>query len=159
LTHTANDRGKGYVFVAIQFTLIGLIIISVVLENVYLHHAVSSISRIAGIILLITSLFVIIVTLSNFKQMVTPNPVPRDSAVLITNGIYKYIRHPMYLSALSGLIGLALFYCSYYALILCAAGIFFITIKIKYEETFLTAKFPQYKEYSLKSKKLLPFIY
>lgn len=159
MTHTVNERAKGYIFVVIQFVLAGLIIISAILESVYLHHSISSVSRIAGIILLTISLFVIIITLINFRQIVTPNPVPRDSAVLVTNGIYRYIRHPMYLSVLSGLTGLTLFYCSYYTLILCSAGVIFITIKIKYEETFLTARFHEYKAYSKKSKKLIPFIY
>jgi protein-S-isoprenylcysteine O-methyltransferase Ste14 len=159
LTHTVNVRTKGYIFVILQFTIAGLIIISALLEPIYLNHTGNYTIRIIGGLLLISGLLIIVVTLINFRQLITPNPVPRDSAQLRTTGIYGYIRHPMYLSVLTALIGFTLYYNSYYTLILCFAGVIFITIKIRFEEKYLNEKFDDYKSYSLRTKKLIPFIY
>jgi protein-S-isoprenylcysteine O-methyltransferase Ste14 len=159
LTHTANSRTKGYIFVILQFTIAGLIIISALFEKKYVYHLENYFIRIVGSVFLLLGLFIFVVTLINFGQLITPNPVPRDSAQLKTTGIYKYIRHPMYLAVLLMLIGFTLYYNSYFTLVLCAAGVLFILIKIGYEESYLVDKFPEYKNYSLKSKKLLPYIY
>lgn len=86
-------------------------------------------------------------------------PHVKPGAKLVTGGIYRYIRHPMYLAVL----GLCLsFLCSNFSVL--NALVFFILfltlyLKILLEEVNLLAVFPQYASYIKKSKRLLPFIW
>lgn len=91
------------------------------------------------------------------KLRITPD-VARG-ATLIKKGPYKYLRHPMYTSVLLVCFGLLLsnFYqttTTFFILLLTA-----LSFKIKYEEIQLNKNFEEYKKYSKKTKKLIPFIY
>ncbi len=82
----------------------------------------------------------------------------KPNQLLITNGIYKYIRHPIYIGILLAYIGADLVAESYLSIILL---ILFIPIyrQAKLEEGILLAHFGEkYKNYMKKSKMLLPFI-
>jgi len=77
---------------------------------------------------------------------------------LIETGPYKYIRHPMYTSALliiwSGIFG----HLSYVNCIIGLFVTFVIIVRILSEEQFLSARFPEYTEYSRKTKRVIPFL-
>ena len=66
---------------------------------------------------------------------------------LITTGIYKYIRHPMYLSFIFWLAGGSLFNQSVIALLLTLFYTANILVWKKFEEIHLLNTFPKYKEY------------
>ena len=87
--------------------------------------------------------------------------VKAENHTLITNGIYKYIRHPGYLSDLLIFIGLALAMGNLIPIIIIpltfAAA---YTYRIRTEEKMLIEIFgSQYKEYQKSSKLLIPFIF
>lgn len=78
---------------------------------------------------------------------------------LITDGIYKQIRHPIYLSGL--ILGFAI-------LILFSKNLFFylypiiiivIIYKIESEEKYLNKRFSKFKNYKKTNYKILPYIY
>ena len=84
-----------------------------------------------------------------------------DDHQLITSGIYKYIRHPIYLGSITLFtsIGIAvgsLFITS----IVFLAWLFMLKERIELEERLLTEKFgEEYLEYKKRTKKLIPFLY
>ncbi|MEO8170226.1 MAG: isoprenylcysteine carboxylmethyltransferase family protein [Oxalobacteraceae bacterium] len=86
-------------------------------------------------------------------------PEPRSSGELVTRGIYRLIRHPMYLAVL--LCGLAA--CLAYEsaikwdLLALLAGV--LTIKIRREERLLMGHFPDYAAYRQRTKALIPYLY
>lgn len=88
---------------------------------------------------------------------ITPDVAPES--VLVTNGAYSYIRHPMYTALLIVAVGLLLNFFT--PLRLIAVGILFINllIKVHYEESLLSKHFKEYREYQKKTKRFLPFIY
>ncbi|MFA6532747.1 MAG: isoprenylcysteine carboxylmethyltransferase family protein [Patescibacteria group bacterium] len=79
---------------------------------------------------------------------------------LITNGIYKYVRHPIYGALLIMPTG-ALIVSGSYTFIVCFIFILFaIEIFAKREEKLLTKHFgKKYIEYKKTTKKFIPFIY
>lgn len=79
---------------------------------------------------------------------------------LITDGIYKYVRHPIYGALLIMPTG-ALIVSSSYTFIICFIFILFaIEIFAKREEKLLTKHFgKKYVEYKKTTKKFIPFIY
>jgi protein-S-isoprenylcysteine O-methyltransferase Ste14 len=98
-------------------------------------------------------------SLSDLGQNLTPLPQPRDEGQLVKTGIYGLVRHPMY----SGVIYLALAYASWQMSWVHLVGsiVLFVLFdaKSRKEEVWLTEKFPDYANYSISVKKLIPLIY
>lgn len=79
---------------------------------------------------------------------------------LITNGMFKYVRHPLYIGRIMLSFGIPMIFSSFYGLILIAIGVLFIFPRIQIEEEMLLKKFGDaYKNYQKTTKKLIPFIY
>lgn len=87
------------------------------------------------------------------------SPKNKENGQLITQGIYKVVRHPMYIAQLLALLPLIIDYYDFTRL--AAFLILFITLllKINFEETHLVSHFTGYSEYQKKTKKIIPFIY
>ena len=96
-----------------------------------------------GILILINPIFKFI------KSKTTIDPIKfKKVNKLITSGIYKYSRNPMYLGLLMIVISTSIFYLNFFSIITPFLFYFWINrFQIKREEIFLTEKFG--KEYSL----------
>lgn len=152
-------RKKGRKYIYVQFVILLILLLSVYIEKRYLSIVISNIYEISGWFILILGIVILFFSIFNFAQIITPNPVPREKAVLRTPGIYSLIRHPMYLSIIliaTGYVMMNSCLMSFTVVILLL--IFFIK-KIKLEETILKIRFPSYTKYISKTKKLIPFIY
>ncbi|NJN82270.1 MAG: isoprenylcysteine carboxylmethyltransferase family protein [Caldilineaceae bacterium] len=77
---------------------------------------------------------------------------------MFSSGPYRAIRHPMYAGALaiiwSGILG----HISLLNLAIGAAVTIVISIRIMVEEQYLLERFPDYREYSRKTRRLIPFV-
>ena len=82
-----------------------------------------------------------------------------DGSSLVTTGLYKYIRHPMYLSLI--ILSLTLLMDSYSLPRLIATLLLLIDLllKIEWEERILIRELPGYSRYREKTRKLIPFLY
>jgi protein-S-isoprenylcysteine O-methyltransferase Ste14 len=83
----------------------------------------------------------------------------KDKQELVTSGVYKYIRHPIYSGIMFMFIGSELIVQSYLVLayLLLYYGVF---LQTKWEETLLIEHFGKaYKVYMGKTKRLIPFIW
>lgn len=74
----------------------------------------------------------------------TVNPLqPALAASLVTSGIYRYTRNPMYLGQAAILLGWALYLHNAAALVVVPAFVLYITrFQIQPEERYLSARFP-----------------
>jgi protein-S-isoprenylcysteine O-methyltransferase Ste14 len=82
------------------------------------------------------------------------------TTVLVTDGIYSYIRHPLYGSLLYLAWGIFLKEVTWASVGLIAVASFFLTATAKADETECIKYFgPSYKEYMLRSKMFVPFIW
>jgi protein-S-isoprenylcysteine O-methyltransferase Ste14 len=94
----------------------------------------------------------------SFKgRQFTIHAEPVEGSLLVT-GPYHFIRHPMYTFALffvwMSILG-------HLSLITVAVGLIVtgaIAIRIVTEEEFLRARYPDYTEYSRRTKRIIPFI-
>lgn len=82
-----------------------------------------------------------------------------DDQELITDGIYKYIRHPAYSGDLLAQLGLTIFFSSFYGFVLMLMLIFPFLYRIKIEEEMLIERFgDSYIKYQMDTRKLIPFV-
>ena len=119
------------------------------LEIIYLpyKHSISILIFLVGTLILINPVFKFI------KSKTTVNPIKfRKVSQLITTGIFKYSRNPMYLGMIFIIISTSILYLNYYSITTPFIFYFWINrFQIKREEIFLAKKFG--KEYvSYKSK-------
>lgn len=89
----------------------------------------------------------------------TPFICPKANSVLLEQGAYRLVRHPIYTGILLIAFGWGLLVHGW--LTLCYGLILFIIfdLKSRREEEFLRRTFPGYASYSLRVKRLIPFIY
>lgn len=89
----------------------------------------------------------------------TPLPYPKDGAVLIETGLYAIVRHPIYAGALAASFGWALMVQGWLTLGYAAALAVLFDVKSRQEERWLTERFPAYRAYQRRVRKLVPFVY
>ena len=79
---------------------------------------------------------------------------------LVTNGIYRYIRHPLYASLLLLALGVFFKRINWPSITLVALAVIFLTVTAKIEEKENLAYFgSEYVEYKAKTKMFIPFLY
>ena len=86
-------------------------------------------------------------------------PRVRKSAELAFRGPYKTIRHPMYLSILVFTTPLLFAQFSALRLTTLLALVIVLLLKIELEEKLLKERFPGYQNYSLRTYRIIPYIY
>jgi len=86
-------------------------------------------------------------------------PRPKEQAVLVETGPYRFVRHPVYSGVVCMAFGWA-FWVQGLLTFLYAAMVFaFLDLKSRREEQWLQEKFAGYAAYQKRVRKLIPFIY
>jgi len=79
---------------------------------------------------------------------------------LVKDGLYRHIRHPMYLGEIIRDFGFVMIFSSLYGMLLVSAATVFLLFRIEIEEKMLIEAFgEEYREYQRNTKKLIPYIY
>jgi protein-S-isoprenylcysteine O-methyltransferase Ste14 len=140
---------KSFFLVLLQFTFIIFIFITgrIIPDNIFL--------QIIFVLSFIPGLFAILVMKFNFN--IAPDFKP--GAIFINKGPYKFIRHPMYTTVLLSILCLVINYFSVLRLSIFIFLSITLIMKITFEEKILSDKFDSYREYKIKTKKLIPYIY
>ena len=89
----------------------------------------------------------------------TPLPRPKESGVLVTAGIYGWVRHPLYGGIVLAALGNALRSPTLLALPLALLLFVFFDRKASREEAWLAERFPDYAAYRRRVKKFIPWLY
>lgn len=114
-----------------------------------------------GFILYLTGSFLIIVARAQIGRFGTGELITEEDHQLFTQGVYRYIRNPMYSGALIATIGFCLVFRSIITLIIMLVYSFLIyRMRIIEEEKILLKKFGrEFEDYKKNTKRLIPFLY
>ena len=137
------------IYVVIQFSALLLLIINTNINNISTY----------SLILFIASAIIGVTAIINMK-ISNLNIVPelKDNHKLATNGIYKYIRHPMYTSVILLCLGFLLTEITTVNIIAMLVLIIDLFLKSRLEEKLLEQRFNSYKDYKNSTYRFLPFI-
>ena len=113
---------------------------------------------IAGEVLALTGAALVLVAVAQMGKTIHVHPAPKAEASLVTTGIYRWFRHPIYTGMLLAVIGLSLCKPTLRVVIVSAAVIAFLVIKVQFEEKLLLERYPDYAEYRKRSWGLLPLL-
>jgi protein-S-isoprenylcysteine O-methyltransferase Ste14 len=145
---------KDLVYVTLQFSLI----LGYFLIPRFLAFELPNYIQLFAFILSILGLLIIAIALIQLNKNLTPFPSPKVNSVLIKEGLYQYVRHPIY----TGVIFFVFFYSlstlhlARLIVALILYGLFYF--KSKYEEAMLINKFDDYKNYQKQTGRFFPLL-
>ncbi|MGF1761718.1 isoprenylcysteine carboxylmethyltransferase family protein [Photobacterium sagamiensis] len=149
------------------FAFEGILVLVLMNASFWLKDPLSPLQLISWTILFFSILFVFqgVYLLrkmggSRDKEIISENLTFENTAQLVTHGIYKYIRHPMYSSLLLLAWGAFLKHITIYGLLAALITTIFLVITAKIEERENMLFFgSSYKEYMKKTKMFIPYIF
>ena len=107
----------------------------------------STFSYFLGILIIIINFIIMLISIKDLGKNLSPFPRPINNSNLVTTGIYRFTRHPMYYSLIFISIGFFVIKLSIYYLFLTISLALIIKFKIALEEKYLINKFKNYLHY------------
>jgi protein-S-isoprenylcysteine O-methyltransferase Ste14 len=92
-------------------------------------------------------------------RALTPTPVPAERGELTTAGLYGLVRHPIYTGVLLIVLGIVVRSGSVLALAVGAVTLVFFTVKARWEEGQLLARYPAYRSYAAAVPRFIPSLF
>ena len=108
---------------------------------------VNPFSYLTGILIIIIGCIIMSVAIKDLGRNLSPLPRPINNSNLVTTGIYRFTRHPMYYSLIFISFGIFIKKLSLYYLFLSISLALIIKFKIALEEQYLNNKFKNYLLY------------
>ena len=108
---------------------------------------VSTFSYLVGFLIIIFALIILFIAIKDLGRNLSPFPRPIKNSNLVTQGIYRFTRHPMYYSLIFISFGVFITKLSIYYLILSISLALIIKFKVALEEQYLNNKFKKYLLY------------
>ena len=104
-------------------------------------------SYLMGFLIIIIAFIIMLVAINDLGRNLSPFPRPTKNSNLVTTGIYKFTRHPMYYSLIFISFGVFIIKLTIYYLILSISLGLIIKFKISLEEEYLEKEFKNYSFY------------
>lgn len=150
-----NANIKDFIFVLFQLSFLALFILIGQWSVRFLDPYI----QIVGFLSILFGFIVFLLGIYQIRTYISIFPTPVRDGKLITDGIYKYTRHPMYTGLFFVLIGYGVVSLSFYRLLIAIVLILIVLEKVEYEENRLMEKYKEYKEYKLKTGKFIPKLF
>jgi protein-S-isoprenylcysteine O-methyltransferase Ste14 len=114
--------------------------------------------RLLGLVLGVLGALVVSIAIIQLSKSLSPFPTPKQNGQLVTNGLYHYVRHPIYTGIIFATIGISLYQGSMTLVITSLLLVVLFYFKARYEERLLAVQYPTYALYQQNTKMLIPFL-
>lgn len=129
----------------------------------FFYMSISTPFQIMGLIPFILLIGSIVIALAGVYEMRTTTfrvfPEPAKQGELVTSGIYRFIRHPLYSAMILAAIAMFLVQPEVERLMVLLILILDLLLKSHYEEFLLEEQYPSYQVYKAYTRRLIPFVY
>jgi protein-S-isoprenylcysteine O-methyltransferase Ste14 len=149
-----NNSLKGNLLVIGQFILLGLLIFYP--SNSINYGPFALTVTIAIPVLLAMGVVILGLSFLALGRSLTAHPIPAKQSELVTDGLYRFARHPIYTGVLA--IGLAMTLSGglFSHLLFFIALVALLNYKASFEEQLLRARYVDYASYAEKTGRFLP---
>ena len=137
-----------------QFILLGFLILYPRSEISYGSYAflVTSVT----VVLILAGVVILGLSFLALGKSLTAHPIPAKQGVLVTDGLYKYARHPIYTGVLALGAGMTLAGGLFPHILFFVALVILLNYKASFEEQLLRARYEGYASYAVKTGRFLP---
>lgn len=142
-----------YFYVGIQ----GLLFVLYALTSPGFEFDLPPVISFLSLLIGLTGLCTCGLALLQLNKNLSPFPTPLRDGELVTHGVYRLARHPIYTGLLLLTLGLALFSGSGFRLLITLGLLLLFYFKSSYEERLLTQKFPEYSNYQEQVGRFMPW--
>jgi protein-S-isoprenylcysteine O-methyltransferase Ste14 len=149
-----TDKTRGRNFVIGQFALLALTVFWPEQKGGW--GLLDAPVTIVGVMLTAAGLAMVLLSIVGLGRSLTASPIPKEDAVLVRRGFYKFMRHPIYTGLMSFALGVGLDSGPAPQMLFVLSLIALLYFKARWEETLLQAKYPEYKSYMSKTGMFLP---
>ncbi len=143
---------QDYIFVGLQFLLFA----AFCFEGFFDLIAVPALPKNTALFLAGFGCIFIVITLLQLGGRISPFPSPKSKAVLVQNGMFKVVRHPIYTGVMLFCFGCAIYLGSLYKVVITVLLFMLFCKKSAYEEQKLEEKFADYKLYKKRTGRFFP---
>jgi len=146
-----NKTIKSWAFVTVQAVLLVALIF---LTDGNQYNPANVV--LTGKIIQIFGAVILLISFYDLRKSLTALPMPKDNGVLQVHGLYRFVRHPMYVGVLVLSLGIAVAggNLEKYVLVICLYILF--SYKARYEEKLLAEKYSGYEKYMKNTPRFLP---
>jgi len=152
-----GPRGEGWFL--LQVVLIFLIFVACWVANSHLAGAPRFAVSVAGATLIVAGVALGFLGIKDLDRSMSPMPRPLESSVLIQDGVYRRLRHPIYAAVILIAVGASLLTASLVGLALSILLALLLDLKARREEVWLRERYPGYAAYAAHTKRFVPGIY
>ena len=149
-----NNSLKGNLLVIGQFILLGLLIFYPSNSINYGPFALTVTISIA--VLLAMGVVILGLSFLALGKSLTAHPIPAKQGELVTDGLYRFARHPIYTGLLAIGLAMALSGGLFPHMLFFTALVFLLNYKASFEEQLLRARYVDYASYAEKTGRFLP---
>lgn len=152
-----GERGEWYVVA--QMLLIALVVFGPTAWPSAPAWPWATVWRWMGAAFVATGTLLAIFATLRLGASLTPLPHPKDDSRLVVAGAYRLVRHPIYSGIVLAALGWALWSNGWLTLGYALLLFLFFDVKSRREEQWLLARYPEYRAYRQRVKKLIPLLY
>jgi protein-S-isoprenylcysteine O-methyltransferase Ste14 len=147
-----HDRVIAWVLLLVQLVLLAAVFLppsrSVWVTPAWLSTCARVLS-LAGAVL-------VVVGILNLGRAATPLPTPVAHGALRSDGLYRWVRHPIYSGVIALAVGSAIPSGSVPVAAAAVALVVWLQIKARWEEHRLQARYPDYAAYAARTPRFIP---
>jgi protein-S-isoprenylcysteine O-methyltransferase Ste14 len=151
-----HQREWTYYAVAVPYKLM---IASSLLEHLQRHTVPSPLMLASGSVLAVTGILIRVACHLELAGAFSPYVERSAGQRLVQSGLYRRVRHPMYVGSILLAVGTPLIVAATLAWLFTAATLVGLLLRIHKEEAFLATEFPEYRAYMEKTSRLVPGVY